>query len=481
MEEVEINISPEMGIYKVFKYLNYTTWFALAEFIDNSLQSFITKKKKTQFNRDKCIINIQYFQKENKLIISDNAFGITESEHQRAFTAGIPPQDSSGLSEFGIGMKSAAIWYSPRWSVTTQPYDSNLEYKYEFNLTNIVKGDGKILPEIKEISTKKGFTRIELNNLHHKLNEKNLKVIMLNLASIYRIFMRKEILELTINNEKVRYQEIEILNDYPENINTNIEKKLSWKQDIDLVINKEIKVRGFIALRKKDSIENSGLSLFRRNRLIIGNHNNLYRPKTIFGRPNSIQYSRIFGELHLEGIEVSHTKDSFNFGSIEDDFIKKIYEKINQGPYSLYKQACLYKAKEFDENTLLPTLNIIDNIILKLNNNIQDVLNDISLKKRFGIINKMEINSIQKNKNYLEYKFSKNILKLLINKLYVETKVCIGEIKKDKFFEVFIDNKKNSKLKNFFIVINKNHQFFINASYERDESIEIFISLTISL
>ena len=47
MEEVEINISPEMGIYKVFKYLNYTTWFALAEFIDNSLQSFITKKNET--------------------------------------------------------------------------------------------------------------------------------------------------------------------------------------------------------------------------------------------------------------------------------------------------------------------------------------------------------------------------------------------------------------------------------------------------
>ena len=135
--------------------------------------------------------------------------------------------------------------------------------------------------------------------------------------------------------KKSDIQEIEILNDYPENINTNIEKKLEWKQDIDLVLNKKIKVRGFIALRKKDSIENSGLSLFRRNRLIIGNHNNLYRPKTIFGLLNSIQYSRIFGELHLEGIEVSHTKDSFNFGSIEDYFIKKIYEKINEGPYSL--------------------------------------------------------------------------------------------------------------------------------------------------
>ena len=62
----EINIKPEMGIYRVFKYLKYTPWFAISEFVDNSLQSFIDKKRLSASKREKCIINIKY--KDRKII-----------------------------------------------------------------------------------------------------------------------------------------------------------------------------------------------------------------------------------------------------------------------------------------------------------------------------------------------------------------------------------------------------------------------------
>ena len=36
MTNKSIEITPGMGVYKVFKHLKYKPWFALAEFIDNA-------------------------------------------------------------------------------------------------------------------------------------------------------------------------------------------------------------------------------------------------------------------------------------------------------------------------------------------------------------------------------------------------------------------------------------------------------------
>ena len=49
MTNKSIEIQPGMGVYKVFKHLKYKPWFAIAEFIDNSLQSFLSKDGKYYF------------------------------------------------------------------------------------------------------------------------------------------------------------------------------------------------------------------------------------------------------------------------------------------------------------------------------------------------------------------------------------------------------------------------------------------------
>ena len=36
-----VNIRPGVGILSVLQHLNYQPWFALAEFVDNSLQSYL--------------------------------------------------------------------------------------------------------------------------------------------------------------------------------------------------------------------------------------------------------------------------------------------------------------------------------------------------------------------------------------------------------------------------------------------------------
>ena len=61
-----------------------------------------------------------------------------------------------------MGMKSASIWFSPNWTVTTQAIDSNLEYKYRFDLEEVEKTNGVLTPEITNSKHKKGYTKIEL-------------------------------------------------------------------------------------------------------------------------------------------------------------------------------------------------------------------------------------------------------------------------------------------------------------------------------
>ena len=84
--------------------------------------------------------------------------------------------------------------------------------------------------------------------------------------------------------------------------------------------------------------------------MILGNYKNLYKPKLIFGLPNSIEYQRIFGEINVDGLNVSHTKDDFNFGSYEDELLEKLKIELEDDRFPLLEQAKNYRLKEFDEN-----------------------------------------------------------------------------------------------------------------------------------
>ena len=41
----KVNISPDVSVLAVLRHLNYKPWFALGEFVDNSVQSFHTHRK----------------------------------------------------------------------------------------------------------------------------------------------------------------------------------------------------------------------------------------------------------------------------------------------------------------------------------------------------------------------------------------------------------------------------------------------------
>jgi len=87
------------------------------------------------------------------------------------------------------------------------------------------------------------------------------------------------------------------------------------------------------------STTRAGFALFRRNRLIQGSADEGYRPYAIFGNPNDYTFQRLFGELHLEGFEVSHTKDGFRWDDNEEAFLQLLHEELDGEPWPLLRQA----------------------------------------------------------------------------------------------------------------------------------------------
>jgi hypothetical protein len=103
----------------------------------------------------------------------------------------IPP-DRSGLSEFGMGMKSAACWFSPRWQVRTKALGKPVERTVKFDIDRIVEDELEEL-EIEERPAKASdhYAEISLQDHHHVPVGRSLGKIKEHLSDIHRCFIRE--------------------------------------------------------------------------------------------------------------------------------------------------------------------------------------------------------------------------------------------------------------------------------------------------
>jgi hypothetical protein len=350
---VQVEIRPEVTMLSVLQHLNYKAWFAMAEFIDNSIQSFEANRENLEnlHGKDfKLKININIEASEpGRIVITDNAAGIARDDFPRAFRTAQVPTDRDGLSEFGMGMKSAACWFAKSWTVRTKAIGEPVERTITFDIQNIV--DNKIEKlDIKEVpqNAEQHYTVVTLHGLHHLPQSRTIGKIKAHLASIYRVFLRKGRLELSVNDESLEYRSPSVLNALPFTssgvpIQAPDAKSIEWRKEIDLDFGKGQRAKGFAAIRETGSTPLAGFALFRRNRLIEGSHDESYRPSQIFKQTNSYPYQRLFGELHLEGFDVSHTKDGFRWEEHEDIFLDCLKQELEAPPLNLLLQAESYR------------------------------------------------------------------------------------------------------------------------------------------
>jgi hypothetical protein len=199
-----IEIRPEVTMLSVLRHLNYKAWFAIAEFIDNSLQSYLSNRRALeQLHGPAFQLRVDVHIDTNgpgKITVTDNAAGILTADFPRAFRAAQVPVDRSGLSEFGMGMKSAACWFAETWDVRTKAIGEKLERTIKFDIRRIV--DNKIeslITDVREIDSDEHYTVVSLRGLHHIPQGRTQAKIKEHLASIYRMYLRDGSMNLTLN------------------------------------------------------------------------------------------------------------------------------------------------------------------------------------------------------------------------------------------------------------------------------------------
>ncbi|MEB6535395.1 ATP-binding protein [Pantoea stewartii] len=379
-----VEIRPQVTVLSVLRHLNYKPWYAIAEFIDNAIQSAInndeTLNKKNNGNY-RCEITISIDTSyPGKITIIDNACGIAAKDFSRAFKTAESPEDNSGLSEFGMGMKSAACWFAKKWQVRSKAFGENIERTIKFDVDKIVKENiDHLSVSLREVNRDFHYTVVTLNDLHSIPQGRTLKKIKDHISSIYRVYIEEKKVRINFNGELLTYTTPKILKAPIFNsINIISEDKevYLWRKEIKFSLNERIHVQGFVALRETGSTSHAGFSLFRRKRLIVGSSDETYKPEFIFKKGNSYQSQRLFGDLHIEGFDVSHTKDGFRWEQHEDDFLKKLKENIVDGKLNLLSQAENYRALpprvKIEELANKATKNVAEH----LKNDIEPVLQD---------------------------------------------------------------------------------------------------------
>lgn len=342
-----VNIRPGVGILSVLRHLNYKPWFALAEFVDNSLQSYQLNSRKLPPRKGAPPLKVEIeIDRSDRMQIKirDNAAGISFEDYGRAFRPAEIPLDRSGLSEFGMGMKSAACWFAPKWKVRTSAIGEAVTRTVTFDIARIVKDDLEELVVKEEKAEKEDhFTEITLIEPYNRLPGKTTSKIRAHLASIYRIFLREQLLELRFENDALAYEMPAVLV-WPY-FKTPKNQPVRWYKEFNFDFGKGLRAHGFAALRDVASTATAGFALFRRKRLIEGSWDEPYRPDKIFGSGNTFRKQRLFGEIHLEGFEVSHTKDGFKWEEHEQPFVELLHEELESTAMPMLSQAEGYRAR----------------------------------------------------------------------------------------------------------------------------------------
>jgi len=338
-----ISVRPGVQILGILQHLNYKSWFALAEFVDNSIQSYLANLDRLQaLHGPDFILRVDIDIEDTatpRIVIRDNAAGIAAGDYQRAFRPADVPPDRTGLSEFGMGMKSAACWFAPKWRVRTKALGETESATITVDVSDIVASGAEHI-HVKRAPAKPDhhFTELTLESLHQVPRRRGVGKIRTYLADIYRVFLRRGTLDLRLNGEAVEFTEPTVLTHVRHDAAPGA-PAMHWRKEIALTTPSGIKVRGFAALLATGKAAGAGFALFRRDRLIQGLSEEGWKPEEIFGRPNTFRSQRLFGELFLEGIAVSHTKDGFRLEDHEEELLPLLREALDAEPLPLLEQA----------------------------------------------------------------------------------------------------------------------------------------------
>jgi len=335
-----------LDVISSYKRLAYTPWHAIAEFVDNSTQSYLDNRDllDSQNAGEPIPLEISIIYEGNVrgglLSIADNAMGMNESELNRALHVALPPENNSGRCRYGMGLKTAACWIGNNWSIKTKKFGERYEYFVEIDVAKIASGNSSLESKVIEKDLNQHYTIIEIRNHNRKFQGRTLGKIREFLGSMYREDFRAGYLDLKWQLASLTWNEFEdrIL------IARDGEK---YKKGFDFIVNGK-RVHGWVGILDRGSRADAGFSILHSGRVIKGWPDS-WRPSSIYGQmqgSNDLINQRLLGEIHLDAFEVSHTKDDILWLGDEEEIVEeKLLEFCND-----YKSIALsYRRRSDDE------------------------------------------------------------------------------------------------------------------------------------
>ena len=324
---MKVQIGPE--IIRSYKRLSYTFWHGLAEFVDNSIQSYHNNREDLDevyaATGQRLTVQINYSRVDGgRLVIRDNAMGMSEAELTRALSIGIPPPDTNGLSEFGMGMKTAACWFGDEWTVQTKHLGDETGQRITFNVEKVASHELDLNHQPVPSSVDEHFTEMSITLLHHEIYPRTIQFIKNFLRSMYRTYIQSGELALVFNSDQLTWAS-------PTEGNVHNESGQDSVTNFDFsIVQGQKRVHGWIAVLERGSRSDAGLTIIRRGRVIKGWPNS-WRPQSIFGQlegSNDLVNQRLVGEVHMDRFNVSHTKDEILWEGAEQEVVEEALARI---------------------------------------------------------------------------------------------------------------------------------------------------------
>ena len=274
-DEFPIDITPDVSALKIFRNLSFTPWYAIGEFVDNSITSALK-------NIDGLIaangadyelrIDIEFPKDKDSLTIKDNAAGISRSDLMgRALKTGVPAIDTSiGLGKHGVGLKAAGLWWGEKIIIETHPLNEKNGWYIDLDISE--QDDKKKIVTAKPI-THRGSpgTIITIEKLWQKTPQsRTITAIRSYLPSIYRAYIgstrEKGELKCLIyyQNKKLTFEYPTLLSEpfWPTKNGPEFGAPARlWRKEINIKLSSGKSINGWVGILEKLNRDMSGIFL----------------------------------------------------------------------------------------------------------------------------------------------------------------------------------------------------------------------------
>lgn len=281
-EEIKhIDISPHRSILNKISQTGYSIQEALSELIDNSIDARI----------DNELLKVSVNITKESIIVSDNGTGMTEDQATKSIRLGFSEKQQQ-LGEFGLGLKTSTSFLGHGFTLTTKTAGNDEEYELSYDADEWLEhGDWFNYPFTvrRGVDSNKHGTTVVIHKLRVEVTDKLLASIKEEFGLRFGPFIQNKELELIFNDEPCPPFVPTILDDSRTEFNFDFEggKAYGWWGYQLGGLNKSY----------------FGFHVYRRGRLVT-------TYDKIGLTPNQ-DIRQIIGEMHIEGIPISHDKKSF--------------------------------------------------------------------------------------------------------------------------------------------------------------------------